>query len=114
MSDFELRMTRGKERVVLITFDTAINPSDKVWFTAKESYDDAYADAIVALSTDASTLTIESSGTLAFGTISPAMTSGLPGYEVRLPADVQIDQSGGTLHPKAVQRGHLTVQPNVT
>jgi len=113
-----LQMTRGDNKTVQVTI-TGLGSQGlsgaSLWFTAKRSYADADAAAIIHKVT--ADFTIDQQGDsqtpgIAHFSIQPAETSGLPAHQVDLVFDVQMKDSNGNV--TTVDSGTLTVTPDVT
>lgn len=83
-----------------------------LWFTGKESVDDADIDAVFQKTEiDGITITDAVNGRARI-VIAPADTSGLANEDITLECDLQVQEADGTVTTAA--RGSLTLIPQVT
>jgi hypothetical protein len=113
-----LSMYRGDTRVVQLTI-SGLGASGltgfSFWFTAKNDFADADADAVIKKTTnDFTVVTVGDANTSGVITVKilPADTASLPDYNTNLHYDVQLEDGSGNV--TTVATGTLTVKVDVT
>lgn len=118
---FDLTIHRGDDEPLTLTVvrpdeDNIDQPVDltgvTIWFTAKNAWSDADADAVIALTTPTEIAITDAPGGIARINVTADNTKNLTAY-TRLVYDVQMLE-GGAGGPTTLVQGKLTVSRDVT
>lgn len=118
---FDLTIHRGDDEPLTLTVvrpdeDDVDQPVDltgaTLWFTAKNSWSDADADAIIALTTPTDITVSDPTGGIALINVTADDTKDLTSY-TRLVYDVQMLETGAA-GPTTLVQGKLTISRDVT